>query len=51
MRERLSEIYLDWCNNYLTIDKFSEHYGLTVEEGNQLLKLAKEVFYTDHPEQ
>lgn len=25
----LQTIYLDWTNNFLTLEKFAEHYGMT----------------------
>ena len=31
-RERLAEEYYDHVNNYLTLEKFAEHRGLTVAE-------------------
>lgn len=49
-RESLSEIYLDWVNNYLTIEKFAEHKGLYVEEAKTLLSVAKQCFEKIHPE-
>lgn len=49
-RESLSKIYLDWVNNYLTIEKFAEHKGLYVEEAKTLLSVAKQCFEKIHPE-
>jgi hypothetical protein len=50
MRDTLILAYLDYLNNYLTPEKYSEHNGLTVEQGHALLALAKTVFNTPHPE-
>jgi hypothetical protein len=50
MRDKLIEVYLDYLNNYLTAEKYSEHNGLTVEQGRALLSLAKTVFNTPHPD-
>lgn len=49
-REQLIDDWLDWVNNYLTVEKFAEHRGLTVGQANALLILAKEVNNTKHPE-
>jgi len=49
-REQLFEDYLDWVNNYLTIEKFAEHRGLTVIEAGVLITLAKSCFEDNHPE-
>ena len=29
------EFYLEWWNNYLTIETIAEHYGLSVEEATK----------------
>jgi len=50
IREEFLNEYLDWLNNYLSIDKFAEHRGLTVEEAETYLKLCKSCFDNKHPE-
>lgn len=41
LRDTLADLYLDWVNNFLTIEKFSEYYGLDENDARDLLKLAK----------
>ena len=41
LRDYLADLYLDWVNNFLTIEKFSEYYGLDEDDAKDLLKLAK----------
>jgi hypothetical protein len=41
LRDTLADLYLDWVNNFLTIGRFSEYYGLDEEDSKELLKLAK----------
>ena len=50
-REILKSIYRDYFNNYLTVDKFSEHNGLNLYQGQRLIDLAREVHNSPHPEQ
>ena len=50
MRDKLIEAYLDYRNNYLTIEKWAEHNGLATDQGEQLYWLAREVFESKHPE-
>ena len=50
MRNILIETYLDYVNNYLTIEKWAEHNGLSYDHGKSLLRLAEHVFNSDHPE-
>lgn len=49
-RESLSALYLDWVNNYLTIEKFAEHHGLTENEALLLISVAQSCFENPHPE-
>lgn len=49
-RETLSKLYLLWVNDYLTIEKFAEHHGLTLTEAALLISVAKSCFENLHPE-
>ena len=50
-REQLIEVYYDWYNNYLTLEKFAEHNGLTENEAFALIRLAESCANNPHPEQ
>jgi hypothetical protein len=50
MRDILIDVYDDWRNNYLTIEKFAEHNGLLPSEAEALLSLAREINMHEHPE-
>ncbi len=50
MRETLIAAYLDFRNNYLTVEKYAEHNGLTEDQARKLIDLARDVFSSDHPE-
>lgn len=49
-REKLAAEYLDFFNNYLTIEKFAEHRGFTTEEATAFLAVAKSCHENKHPE-
>ena len=48
----LAELYLDWVNNYLTIDRMAEHYGISnsvqlrnmLEEGKKQHEVNAKLF-------
>lgn len=50
MRDILIAAYLDYRNNYLTIEKYAEHNGLSIEQGYALITLARDVFNSKHEE-
>ena len=49
-RSVMIEYYLDYRNNYLTMDKFAEHNGLTLDQAIDLIRAAKVIFNSHHPE-
>jgi hypothetical protein len=50
MRDVLVTAYLDYLNNYISVDCYAESNGLTREEGASLIALARTVSWHDHPE-
>ena len=49
-REMLNLAYLDYFNNYLTVETYADHHGLSTEHARAFLELAKLVLETPHPE-
>lgn len=49
-RGTLLALCFDWRNNYLTIERFAEDHGLTLEEAATLITLARDVASHPHPE-
>ena len=41
IRKQIEVIYLDWCNNFVTIDKFADYYGLSILEANIIIELGR----------
>ena len=37
MRFTKREMYLDWVNNFLTVERFAQYYGLTVAQAAKLI--------------
>ena len=49
-REQLEEVYLEWSNDYATIERYAEHKGLHVDEATALIDLVRKVYNTPKPE-
>lgn len=49
-RTYLCELYLDWLNNWLSLECFAEHHGMSVEHAEKLLELAHDVRESKHPD-
>lgn len=41
MKTKFREMYLDWRNNFLTVDCFAEHYGITKTEATFIIKSGR----------
>jgi hypothetical protein len=44
VKDFLSELYLDWVNNYITIDRMAEDYGMTKSDLITILFIACKVY-------
>jgi len=49
MRETLKAAFLDWFNNYLTVEKFAEHYEITVKDAQALIDMGRVYHESDLP--
>ncbi len=36
-------LYLDYCNNFLTVERFAKFYGISTNKALKLIKLGKEI--------
>lgn len=43
IQKHMIELYLDYLNNFLTIDKFAEHYNLNSIHAMMLLNIGEEL--------
>ena len=50
-RTYLQECYLDFLNNYLTVERWAEHNGMTVPDAVTFLVLAKNTLESNHPDE
>jgi hypothetical protein len=51
MRNVLITAYLDYVNNYLTIERYAEHNELTVDQATTLVSLGKQLHESKSPEE
>lgn len=49
-RDKLIEIYLDYYNNYLTIERYAECNGLKYVDAVTLIFMARDVANSEHPD-
>ena len=41
MSVQVIDFYLDWVNNYLTVEKLAEHHGLDVDDAKALISMGR----------
>jgi hypothetical protein len=44
--EHLIQIYLDYLDNYLTIERYAEHEQIEINDARELIALAKKYYVT-----
>ena len=49
-RNALAMVWREFLNDYLSVDKFAEHKGLTHDEALMLLSVAQSAHENPHPE-
>jgi len=42
VNKQLREFYLDWVNNYLTVETMAEHHELDVEHARVLIGIGRD---------
>jgi hypothetical protein len=40
---KLTEYFLDWFNNFLTVERFAEYYGLTEPVANRVISWGRKL--------
>lgn len=38
-----AELYLDYVNNFVTVERFAEHYGLSIDGANLIINQGREL--------
>jgi flagellar motor component MotA len=41
--DTIIEIYLDWVNNFISLDKFADHYGLDEIDAHYIIDLGRKL--------
>ena len=41
-RSRYPELYLDWVNNFITVERFAEYYEITIEHANEIIQSGRD---------
>ena len=45
MSVQVIDFYLDWFNNYLTVEKIAEHHGLDLDDAKALINMGRYMHY------
>ena len=41
MKNKIETLYLDWFNNFLTVDRFAEYYGMPVDKAHKVIRIGR----------
>ena len=42
MKNKLADFYLEFLNNFLTVERFAEYYDLSILQAQTMINLGKE---------
>ena len=42
----IENMYLDYFNNFLTVERFAKHYGLCMEQANEIINKGRAINLT-----
>lgn len=45
MKTKVLNMYLDWFNNFLTLDRFAEHYDISQDKAIRIIDLGRLIQY------
>mgnify|MGYP003653607131 CR=1 FL=1 len=45
MKNKIEALYLDWFNNFLTVERFAEYYGMPVDKAHKVIRIGR---YLNH---
>lgn len=48
MREQLKRFYLEWANDWLSIERMAEHHDIPQDDCLTLINAGRDYFYADH---
>ena len=43
-RDLVERLYLEWVNNFISIERFAEYFNLTLEQAEKVIKVGRKMF-------
>ena len=43
-RDLVEILYLEWVNNFISIERFAEYFKLTLEQAEKIIKVGRKMF-------
>ena len=43
-RDLVERLYLEWVNNFTSIERFCEYFKLTLEQARKVIKIGEKMF-------
>ena len=41
--DKFTEMYLDWINNFLTVERFAEYYEISLEQAQEIIDMGRKI--------
>ena len=43
VKQKLNAIYLDWYNNFVTIDCFADYYNISIDKAERIINIGRKI--------
>jgi hypothetical protein len=43
IKQRVEDLYIDYFNHFLTVDRFAEYYGLSVRQATRIIHTGRRI--------
>ena len=43
MKKKIEKMYIDWFNNFVTLERFASYYNITIEKAERVIKIGRKI--------
>jgi hypothetical protein len=43
IKDKIHAMYLDWCNNFITVSRFAEYYSVSEAKANRIIEVGRTI--------
>lgn len=44
MKQKIEDLYLDWFNNFLSVEKFASYHDFSIEKAERIILIGRKLY-------